>query len=426
MLITCPQCDTTYELKNQLIPAGGVPVECTRCGRVFRAHRPEYDVAPIHRIGPTSDPSRIHEQVVAAPPEPAPVRRVLSNSSEPAPPPESYRGDQSRVLFGANPFDERLAGRPVPQGPAPQVIIDLVGPPPEFDPPAPVHHVASFETLFAQVVAKPNDDGPRHVLADFLTMEGDPRGEFIELQLRGRPLKGLEHGRAIELARLTPGWLPPGVDAATAVFRRGFLAECAWVGPTVNEHPAWRLVERIDCMGAPDLFPAQFFAHRDLPVLKTLSNVRQWTLSALNDGRVRDVEVVETFGVPLERFAERTIFGPTFPSLRRLDVRQTHVQSAVLEELVCKFGQREAFELCIEDRWMALRLKPLLMLLRREAPRLTLQLRAPFRGPWLELGWQVRLCRRGKDGDGEAVRRFREVAASEGISLVEVDVSEGG
>lgn len=39
-------------------------------------------------------------------------------------------------------------------------------------------------SLFAQVIAAPDDDTPRLVYADFLSSNGDPRGEFITLQCR--------------------------------------------------------------------------------------------------------------------------------------------------------------------------------------------------------------------------------------------------
>ena len=38
--------------------------------------------------------------------------------------------------------------------------------------------------FFEAVLAAPDDDAPRLVFADFLTGEGDPRGEFIALQCR--------------------------------------------------------------------------------------------------------------------------------------------------------------------------------------------------------------------------------------------------
>ena len=43
------------------------------------------------------------------------------------------------------------------------------------------------DALLAAIYADPDDDAPRHVLADALIDRGDPRGEFISMQLaRGR------------------------------------------------------------------------------------------------------------------------------------------------------------------------------------------------------------------------------------------------
>jgi uncharacterized protein (TIGR02996 family) len=39
-------------------------------------------------------------------------------------------------------------------------------------------------SLFSAVVATPDDDAPRLVLADALEERGDPRGRFISLQVR--------------------------------------------------------------------------------------------------------------------------------------------------------------------------------------------------------------------------------------------------
>ena len=41
----------------------------------------------------------------------------------------------------------------------------------------------SLETMFAEVFADPANDDKRLVLADALSEAGDPRGEFITLQL---------------------------------------------------------------------------------------------------------------------------------------------------------------------------------------------------------------------------------------------------
>jgi predicted Zn finger-like uncharacterized protein len=38
--ISCPRCATSYELDERVLPAGGAPVQCTRCSHVFTAHPP--------------------------------------------------------------------------------------------------------------------------------------------------------------------------------------------------------------------------------------------------------------------------------------------------------------------------------------------------------------------------------------------------
>jgi uncharacterized protein (TIGR02996 family) len=118
------------------------------------------------------------------------------------------------------------------------------------------HERASRRTaddLYREVWAAPHDDGPRQVLADWLTERGDLRGEFIALQLartardrtairRERALYA-EHGRA---------WLGPlepvVVSNAFLLFERGFVHRCevAWrrlaALPQLMTDPAWSTV----------------------------------------------------------------------------------------------------------------------------------------------------------------------------------------
>ncbi len=91
--------------------------------------------------------------------------------------------------------------------------------------------LVSRDSLLAEVYARPNDDAPRMVLADFLLERGDPYGELITLQLaRGR--EGEASPREQELLkRHGKQWLG---NLATVLrfnksysdteFRRGFLA----------------------------------------------------------------------------------------------------------------------------------------------------------------------------------------------------------
>lgn len=85
--------------------------------------------------------------------------------------------------------------------------------------------------LVAEVVAHPEDDGPRLVLADWLLEQGDPRGELIQVQCRHASAPaGALAARANQLiaehgVRWSSHLLP---DAGRPVFERGFVArvEC--------------------------------------------------------------------------------------------------------------------------------------------------------------------------------------------------------
>lgn len=103
--------------------------------------------------------------------------------------------------------------------------------------------------LRAAVYARPHEDGPRQVYADFLLERGDPRGEHLVLQLakttpRFDPrVLALEEGRERD-------WLDPAIapwvreDRAIS-YRRGFPAELGVKGEA-PAHPAWSTVEEID------------------------------------------------------------------------------------------------------------------------------------------------------------------------------------
>lgn len=77
---------------------------------------------------------------------------------------------------------------------------------------------ATRAALIADIVAHPDDDAPRLVLADYLLERGDPRGDLIQLQCRGQSADELlaQHGTAWS-AYLRP-------DIHEAFFERGFVA----------------------------------------------------------------------------------------------------------------------------------------------------------------------------------------------------------
>lgn len=79
--------------------------------------------------------------------------------------------------------------------------------------------------LVAEIVARPDDDEPRLILADHLQERGDPRGHFIVAQCGGQPVDALlaAHG-----ARWS-AYLAD--DASEAFFTRGFVSHVRGAHP---------------------------------------------------------------------------------------------------------------------------------------------------------------------------------------------------
>jgi predicted Zn finger-like uncharacterized protein len=93
LIIRCEKCSTVYELDDHLVPAGGVPVQCSRCQFVFTARRedsrppqaaaaarPPAGGAPAESASPTPFPTAPPQQTSPAPSRP--VRRVEMESVE--------------------------------------------------------------------------------------------------------------------------------------------------------------------------------------------------------------------------------------------------------------------------------------------------------------------------------------------------------
>jgi uncharacterized protein (TIGR02996 family) len=104
------------------------------------------------------------------------------------------------------------------------------------------------DELLAAIYADPHDDNARAVYADLLQQRGDPRGEFIALQLANR-----DEARAAELLRAhVDAWLgvlAPYVVVHRCKFERGFPYDVTLNGVDVDpiaKHPAWSTVRRID------------------------------------------------------------------------------------------------------------------------------------------------------------------------------------
>lgn len=123
---------------------------------------------------------------------------------------------------------------------------------------APSAASGSEEQLLAAVLERPDDDGPRQVLSDFLLEKGDPRGEFIALQFKRRTGGLAPKDEAREKALINKhaaDWLGDFANFTlkkSLRFERGFLSACEYFAKKKSDadravgHRLWATVERID------------------------------------------------------------------------------------------------------------------------------------------------------------------------------------
>lgn len=132
------------------------------------------------------------------------------------------------------------------------------------------------ERLFAEICARPDDDQPRLVYADYLQERHDPRGELIALQLSGTDLERQEK----LIAAHAKTWLGPVAPIAWIEgthFDRGFPSEI-WLNDARNVdavervvgHSVWATVRRLHLVGFPKL-PTELLRHPTLRSLRHLS-----------------------------------------------------------------------------------------------------------------------------------------------------------
>jgi uncharacterized protein (TIGR02996 family) len=183
------------------------------------------------------------------------------------------------------------------------------------------------EALLAAVLAKPDDEGPRIVLADVLMEAEHPRGELIALQTEAtrRELTAAEQKRERELIKANRKELLGPLDAILkpeSTFAKGFLARAflkqgnaglllAAIKKSAG-HPLWATVEHLEGDGDYDVT-----RHAVLRSLRSLANSDvgvEWLakhprLEALSGERAD------------EKWLAVANRADSFPALRDLDVR---------------------------------------------------------------------------------------------------------
>lgn len=237
--------------------------------------------------------------------------------------------------------------------------------------------------LFEEIARSPDDDAPRHVLADLFLERGDPRGEFISVQLEEEQL-GPSLDRAQRINRLLDqhrlDWVPRGVDAASCEFRRGLLWRAGWPESTSPTHEGWATVEelvlptRLSEPGAREWSPLGGPTRHALRRIGRCGPfVRKWLL-------VDPPPRLTSLGL----FVEEQRVGPqlasslaselrVFTQLTELDVEwnaYARVPESVLHELIEAFGPR------LTTLWLPASISPSALepTVRRVAPRLSLRL----------------------------------------------------
>ena len=162
--------------------------------------------------------------------------------------------------------------------------------------------MTSSDALYAAVYADPKADGPRGVLSDHLLEQGDPRGEFIALQLekQRRPLSALGARREKGLLHAhRAAWLGPLMNLLVGEekWERGFLSE-AWVklsGATPGD-PRWNTVKKLNLFVADSTSPSEL-GGGNFRALQTLHGVFRLGLEVLLKAKDRPpIEELELSG----------------------------------------------------------------------------------------------------------------------------------
>lgn len=195
--------------------------------------------------------------------------------------------------------------------------------------------------LYTAVYAAPDADEPRAVLADALLEQGDPRGEFIGLQLREARGDATMRDRAQALVREHGkqwlGALRP--ITLRAKFKRGFLHELELAGSwhskdwdVLARDPMLATVERVATAEATTKLYANFISSKVAASLRSIEieNDDAWrVIEKTRLPRLRSVDARSWSGRPAyeERFVKRVVpWLSRSPNITELACRRDMVE----------------------------------------------------------------------------------------------------
>jgi uncharacterized protein (TIGR02996 family) len=191
-------------------------------------------------------------------------------------------------------------------------IVQIASAPPASD----ANDRETEAALLAAIHAAPGDTGPRAIYADWLQERGDPRGEFIALQLAhpGQVPQPIALRLRELLAQHRSKWLgelEPYIKYER--WRGGFLDVATFHGHgTVPPHPAWSTLREVTgAVPASDDLP--------LPILEIANDVDERGLSTL--AALTQPPPLVTLGwnggLSEQAVADFAAFVPRVPTLRR-------------------------------------------------------------------------------------------------------------
>ncbi|ATB36276.1 hypothetical protein CYFUS_001690 [Cystobacter fuscus] len=186
---------------------------------------------------------------------------------------------------------------------------------------------ADAEALLAQVLAKPEDDEARAVLADVLQEAGHPRGELIALQLEAtrRTLTPAEAKRERQLIKSARKELLGPLDEVLkpdCAFSRGFLSRAALkqgnsgaLASAIEKtagHPLWATVEHLEGKGDSSITPHE--------VMRSLRSLAHSSVGIKRLARMPKLEALVDDSHS-EDWLALAQTQEAFPRLRELDVQ---------------------------------------------------------------------------------------------------------
>ncbi|MBM4777001.1 MAG: hypothetical protein GQE15_04790 [Archangiaceae bacterium] len=314
---------------------------------------------------------------------------------------------------------------------------------PAVAPPVPKGRPDSRLALLERIAASPYDDGLRLSLGELYEAQGDPRAEFIALQLaeaRGQGSPSARERIASLLERHGARWVPRGINLEFSEFRRGLLHTAYWFDETDVDHHAWMSVERL-VIGA--LLPEGARAPFDetlRPALRELEGCRSRMLVGLLAApppkleqlrlEVSRAEFVAGLELQMEQVIDR------LPLVTRLGFGTSVVASPGASEFSGPNPLVDALVTRLRTKLHVLRVpgtgeRPVMVqaLLRRVAPELVVQLEffnSPAGSAWLEVDTsRITLCTEGHVGD-PPIEAMKGVMRAAGFAKVTaLDVGKG-